>query len=116
MDEELPTAIYNSVTDKEVMASLLRRMTDVGNGGREDLSFTVGDVVDVCAAQKTGKAVGLDGVAMEALMYGGTRLHVHLCILFNIFLKHGYVPIQFMKCVITPLAKCKTGDLSDVNN
>ena len=72
--------------------------------------------MDACATQKTGKAMGLDGIAMEALMYGGIRLHVHLCVLFNIFVKHAYVPIQFMKCVIIPLAKCKTGDLSDVNN
>ena len=39
-----------------------------------------------------------------------------MCILFNIFLKYGYVPIQFMKCVIIPLAKCKPVDLSDVTN
>jgi len=49
-------------------------------------------------------------------VYGGIRLHVDLCVLFHIFVKHGYVPIQFMKCVTIPLAKCKTGDLSDVNN
>jgi len=36
-----------------------------------------------------GKAVGLDGVAMEAFMCGGSRVHVHLCVLFNLFVKYG---------------------------
>jgi len=49
-------------------------------------------------------------------MYGGHRLYVHLCMLFNMFLKCGYVPDNFMKCIIVPLVKCNTGDLSDVNN
>jgi len=58
----------------------------------------------------------MDGVAMEAFIHGGARLRVHLCILFNLFVKHGYVPNQFMQSVIVPSVKCKTGDLSDVNN
>ena len=41
---------------------------------------------------------------------------MHLCILFNMFIKCGYVPDSFMKSVIIPLVKCKTGSLSDVNN
>ena len=82
------------------------------------MTFTVYDVVDACNTQKFGKAVGMDGVAMEAFIHGEARLRVglHLCILFNLFVKHGYVPKLFMQSVIVPLVKCKTGDLSDVNN
>jgi len=108
--------LYNSVSDNNARDSLLKRMSEMGNDGRGVVSFTVHDVVNACATQKSGKAVGLDGVAMEAFMYGGSRVHVHLCLLFNLFVKHGYVPDQFMKSVIVPLVKCKTGDLSDVNN
>jgi len=43
-------------------------------------------------------------------------MYVHLCRLFNMFLRHAYVPDVFMKSVIIPLVKCKTGYLSDVNN
>jgi len=53
---------------------------------------------------------------MEAFMYGGYRLRVHLSMLFNMFVRCGYVPDLFMKSVIVPLVKCKTGSLSDVNN
>ena len=49
-------------------------------------------------------------------MYGGSRVRVHLCVLFNLFVKHGYVPVQFMKSVIVPFVKSKTGDLSAVYN
>jgi len=35
---------------------------------------------------------------------------------FNMFLRFDYVPDSFMNSAIIPLVKCKTGDLSDVNN
>jgi len=36
--------------------------------------------------------------------------------LFNLFLIHGYVPDAFCQATIIPLVKCKSGDLTDVNN
>jgi endonuclease/exonuclease/phosphatase family metal-dependent hydrolase len=107
--------LYNSVLDSETKDSLIQRITDVSSG-RGEVIISITDVVEACAKQKCGKAVGLDGVAMEAFVYGGHRLHVHFCMLLNMFLSSGYVPDTFMKCVIVPLVKCKTGDLSDVNN
>jgi len=56
-----------------------------------------------------------DGCDMRRFS-GGSRARVHLCVLFNLFVKYGYVLVQFMKSVIVPLVKCKTGDLSDVNS
>ena len=53
---------------------------------------------------------------MEALIHGGSRLHVHISILFNLFIKFSYVPKSLMKCVIIPFVKCKSDDLTDVNN
>ena len=53
---------------------------------------------------------------MEALIYGGHRLHIHLALLFNCFIKTGYLPRLFMQSVIIPLVKCKSGDLTNVNN
>ena len=82
----------------------------------QNFSVTIQDVLDACAKQKQGKAVGEDGIAMEALIYGGHRLHVHICALFNLFLKYGYVPRALMQSVIVPLVKNKSGNLSDMNN
>lgn len=53
---------------------------------------------------------------MEAFIYGGQRLKLYLSILFNLFFVHGYVPDVFCQSTIIPLVKCKSGDLSDVNN
>jgi len=53
---------------------------------------------------------------MEAFIFGGKKLHLHLSLLFNLFLHHGFLPDIFCQAVIIPLVKCKTGDLSDVNN
>jgi len=72
--------------------------------------------VNAIYSQKYGKAAGPDGIHTEAFIYGCRRLHVYMCILFNLFLMHGYVPDDFCQSTIIPLVKCKSGDLSDVNN
>ena len=65
---------------------------------------------------KDDKAIGLDGIASETIKYACPRLSVHLCILFNLFLKYGYIPEHFMQSVFVPLLKNKCGDLSDMKN
>jgi len=74
--------LYNSTSDSNARDSLLQRITDVscGSGG---VTISIQDVAEACTKQKYGKAVGLDGIAMEAFIYGAHRLHVHLCMLFN---------------------------------
>ena len=66
--------------------------------------------------QKREKSPGPDGIPMEAFIFGGKKLHLHLSLLFNLFLHHVFLPDIFCQAVIIPLVKCKTGDLSDVNN
>ena len=66
--------------------------------------------------QKRGKAPGPDGINMEAFIFSGHRLKAYLSILFNLFLLYGYVPDAFCHATIVPLVKCKSSDLSDVNN
>ena len=78
--------------------------------------FTVMDVMEAVAKQKHGKSPGPDGIHMEAFIHGGHRLNLYLSILFNLFLMYGYVPDAFCRATIIPLVKCKSGDLSDVNN
>jgi hypothetical protein len=79
-------------------------------------TISVHDVLNACTRQKCGKSFGIDGIAMEAFVHGGTRLYIHMGFLFNLFIKFAYVPRTFMQCLIVPLVKCKTGNLSDVNN
>jgi len=65
---------------------------------------------------KKGKSAGPDNISSEAYVYGGTRLATHLCILFNLFIMHSFLPDDFMNSTIVPLIKCKTSDLTDINN
>ena len=72
--------------------------------------------LDAICKLKMGKTAGLNCIDGEAIKYACSRLHVHLCLLLNLFLKHGNVPSQFMHSVIIPLVKNKCGSLTDINN
>ena len=99
---------YRNMFNEKVLASL--------NNYENMPQFSISDIVTAINGQKCGKAAGPDGVQMEAFIHGGPRLSIYLCILFNLFLQHGYVPDVFCQSTIIPLVKCKSGDLSDVNN
>jgi hypothetical protein len=107
--------LYNSVNDDEAKKMFYSRIDKMEVNYKQQC-ISICDISTACGRQKLGKAVGLDGVAMEALIHGGARVHIHICFLFNLFIKYGYVPKSFTQCVIIPLVKCKTGDMSDVNN
>jgi len=79
-------------------------------------TFSIVDVMNAVDKQKLGKCPGPDGIHMEAFRYGGKRLCIMLCLLFNACMKFGYIPSQLINAVIVPLVKCKTGDLSDADN
>ena len=65
---------------------------------------------------KSGKASGVDGLAAEHFLYADDYVNVYLSLLFNSFLYHGYLPLEFMKTAIVPIIKSKTGNSSDKNN
>ena len=109
--------LYNSIAVDESKNIFFSRFSEVCNQpGHNEFVITVHDLQYAYRKQKFGKAQGSDGVHMESIVYGGTRLCVHLCILFNLFLKFGVLPKSFMHSVIVPLVKNKTGNLSDINN
>ena len=62
---------------------------------------------------KLGKAAGLDGLAA---VYSHNIISVHLSLLFNGLLSHGYLPAALMKSAIVPILKNRQGDTSDKNN
>jgi len=78
--------------------------------------FSVDDVQTAILQQKSGKAVGPDGIHTEAYKFDGHRLTVYLTLFFNSCLRCGYLPKDLMCSVFPPLVKNKAGDLSDVNN
>ena len=65
---------------------------------------------------KIGKACGLDNLTKEFVMYSHPAIVVHLQLLSNITVHHGFVPDSFGNGVIIPFVKDKQGDLCNIDN
>ena len=96
----------------ELQLLLLAQLAELFILPERDYVDIIVDIIDVLNRQKNGKAVGPDNIAMEALTFGGHRLYVHICLLFNLFIKHCYIPTAFMQSLV----KSKSGNLSDKDN
>jgi len=108
--------LYNFVDDSVDRQQFQQRLSAAISDNRTKVNIVVQDIIDACHKQKKGKAYGPDNISMEALIYGTCRLYVHLSLLFNLFLKHSYLPISFRQSVLVPLVKNKNGDLSSLDN
>ena len=108
-------SLYNSVEDDGSKNKFYARV-NFSNASCCNHNVSVQEICDAVCKQKKGKAVGPDGIAIEAFMYGNPTLFVHLSLLFNLFISHCYIPVTFMQSVVVPLVKIKGGDLTDVNN
>jgi len=68
--------LYSSVDGKSAKDLFLSRISEKQTCLTElPLTILMNDVVDVVRKQKKGKAVGPDGIAMEAILFGGLRLY-----------------------------------------
>lgn len=65
---------------------------------------------------KRGKAAGIDNLTLEHIIHSHPIVVWHLARLFNLMLKHGYVPNQFGRGIVIPLIKDKHADLTNSNN
>jgi len=97
LGETLFNSCINSVNDGGARDKLYNRFMNETASSSNNSPVIVCNVLDDLQKQKFGKAVGYDGIAMEALMYGGLRLTVH-CFLFNLFVKYGMYHCLICKC------------------
>ena len=65
---------------------------------------------------KSGNACGNDGLSAENFIHSYRRITILLSIFYNRVISQGHLPDDFMKAVIIPLIKNKSGDTSNVNN
>ena len=77
--------------------------------------FTWDDMLNAVRKLKIGKATG-SFVKAYHVFHGSPKLLVHLHILFNSMLNHGYVPHEFLCGTITPVIKDRNGDASSPSN
>jgi len=73
-------------------------------------------VQKVIDSLKPGKSAGQNGITNEHIMFGGSHIVVHLCLLFTAMLRHSFVPSSFQFGVLLglPIPKDKHGDLSNL--
>ena len=63
-----------------------------------------------------GKSLGLDGLTIEHIRYGGLYMYHALSILFSAILKSGYVPKALTDTVIVPICKNQRKNISSASN
>jgi len=68
-----------------------------------DVCISLHDVSIAFAQQKLNKACGPDGIHAEAYVFGCHMLYVNISLLFNLCVRYGYLPNDFMTTFIGPL-------------
>ena len=77
--------------------------------------FTWDDMLNAVVKLKVGKATS-SFVKAQHIFHGSPKLMIHLHILFNSLMNHGYVPHEFLCGTITPIIKDRNGDSSSPSN
>ena len=77
--------------------------------------LTWSDMVTIVGKLKKGKSTNSFFKA-EHLLYGSPKFVVHLHLLFNAMIQHGFVPTNFLRGTISPTIKDSNGDLNSAGN
>ena len=104
--------LYSHHENNDIVNEVAKHSTDIDN----DYNINVADVLCSINSLKCGKACGPDGIAAEAIKFGGNLLVIHLTLLFGMFVSHCYIPQDLSMTTIVPMLKNKAGDHTDVNN
>ena len=103
----------NSVESSKSKESVERELHAIKDSA---MVLTPIDIFNALKGTKPGIASGVDGPAAEHFINASPIIHVCLSLLFNCFVKHGYLPEDSMKTAIVYIIKNKTGDTSDKCN
>ena len=73
------------------------------------------DMTTIAGKLKEGKSTN-SFITAEHILHGSPKLIIHLHLLFNSFLIHGFVPTTFLRGTISPTIKNNSGNLNSVDN
>ena len=74
------------------------------------IEIIVSEVLKAFCHLKLNKAAGCNGTQPEHIKYGGFTLSMYLSVAFTMFLRHSFVPRQFLTSYIVPIVKDRRGD------
>ncbi|KAL0809192.1 hypothetical protein ABMA28_011417 [Loxostege sticticalis] len=80
------------------------------------MAFLAKNVSKAIKSISRGKSPGHDGLSIEHLQYAGPHITRVLAMFYSLCVSHSYLPVDFMKTVVVPVVKNKTGDLTDKTN
>lgn len=86
------------------------------NGQLIGTRFSAKDVANVIKNMTRGKSPGHDGLSIEHLLHAGPHISRVLAMFYSLCVSHNYLPADFMKTLVVPVVKNKTGDLADTSN
>ena len=72
-------------------------------------------MITISGKLKEGKS-STSFLTAEHILHGSPKLAIHLHLLFNSFIQHSIVPIDFLKGTISPVVKNSSGDLHSTDN
>ena len=83
--------------------------------GFKDFKFSVPEILIAIESLDVKKSSGIDGIFPDHLKNCSVLTLSIVCKLFNSFLCHGFLPLDFMAVALSPIFK-KRGLVSDINS
>ncbi|XP_059058845.1 uncharacterized protein LOC131852221 [Achroia grisella] len=83
---------------------------------RVPVQFSTDEIKYVIKSMTRGKSPGHDSLSVEHFQCAGPQLLRVLTALYNLCIQHSYLPNALMRTIVVPIAKNKTGDLSNKEN
>jgi exonuclease III len=105
--------LFNSVNTQSNKSYVQNHMEDINLC---EAIISTNDVEKAIKSLKCGKACGFDGLTSEHLKFSAPKCNVLLALCLSSMFSHGYLPASFMKTVLVPIVKNKTGDTGDKGN
>ncbi len=118
--QEKYNQLYNSVSyDTQHMAALQKEVEcDIYNLSSDKCSdeFSLDDIESCMLFIKPGKGTGPGGYSSDHLINGSKSLRIHIKLLFNAMIAHGFSPVDIRLSTLVPIPKNKRKSLNDSNN
>jgi hypothetical protein len=110
--------VYDQVNNGEIISHACLRDEPI----EENNDFNFGslitvDQIDSCIRKlHLLKAAGPDDLVVLQLVHAHLSLVIHIKLLFNLVVSHGYIPHDFGHSIIVPLIKDKSVSLNSILN
>ena len=113
--------LYNSVGyNVQQMAALQREIDAILSNSNSRYGrfaeITVDDIEQSISLIKSGKSGGANGHSSDHVIHGTPKFFIHIALLFNCMISHGFAPADFRLSTLILIPKSKQKSLNSSNN